>query len=217
MASSSSATRLPGDTLIAGRKSINDWIGFKPNLVPGGDAAPWKTAFKEYFHARLSSRYLKPIKSLQKSGERRGEGFSIVAIQCSLIEFLESTIQGMSYRYSRNGNPPLAQHEYSNSGAMFEFFLANRTPFNAEFIKQLPHDFYVSVRCGVLHEARTKNGWTILAKSKTGQIIDSSLKVVYRDDFQGALLKFVEWYKNALPSTVALQEAFIRKFDSLCV
>jgi len=211
------STRLPGDTLIAGRRSINDWIAFKPNLVPGGDAAPWKKAFKDYFHARLWSRYLKPIKSLQKSGERRGEGFSIVAIQCSLIEFLESTIQGKSYRYSRNGNPPLGQYEYSNSGAMFESFLATRTPFNAAFTQPQAHDFYVSVRCGVLHEARTKNGWTILAKSKTGKVIDPNLKAVYRDNFQAALLKFVKWYKMALPSTVPLQEAFLRKFDSLCV
>jgi hypothetical protein len=69
----------------------------------------------------------------------------------------------------------------------------------------------------VLHEARTKNGWTILAKSKTGQIIDENLKIVYRDDFQVALLRFVEWYKGAVTSSVALQEAFLRKFDGLCV
>ena len=146
----------------------------------------------------------------------RGEGFSIVAIQCSLIEFLESTIQGKSYRYVRKGDPPLGQHEYSNSGNIFESFLVNRTPFNGEFTPQLAHDFYVSVRCGVLHEARTKNGWTILAKSKTGQVVDANLKIVYRDNFQSSLLDFVEWYKRELPSRRDLQEAFLRKFNSLC-
>ena len=147
----------------------------------------------------------------------RGEGFSIVAIQCSLIEFLESTIQGKSYRYRRNGDPPLGQYEYSNSGGIFESFLVNRPPFDGEFTPQLAHDFYVSVRCGVLHEARTKNGWTILAKRETGQVADANLKIVYRDNFQSGLLRFAKWYKGELPSRGDLQEAFLRKFDSLCV
>ena len=164
------------------------------------------------------SRYLGPIKTLQQSASKRGEGFSIVAVQCSLIEFLETTIQGKSYRYRRDGEPPLGQYEYSNGGSVFESFLLNRTPFEGEFNAQrLAHDFYVSVRCGLLHEARTKNGWTILAKSKTGQLIDANMKIVYRDDFQSGLLTFVKWYKGKLPSSRELQEAFLRKFDSLCL
>jgi predicted nuclease of restriction endonuclease-like (RecB) superfamily len=42
-------------------------------------------------------------------------------------------------------------------------------------------------------------------------------KIVYRDDFQRGLLSFVDWYKGALSADPARQEAFIRKFDSLCV
>jgi hypothetical protein len=217
MKTNKSTLLLHGDFAIAGKKRISDWHAFKTTLVIGGEPAPWGRAFQDYFHARLGTRYLNPLKVLQKNGTRQGEGFSIVAIQCSLIEFLESTLQGMSYRYSRNGNPPLGMYEYSNSGLMFESFLTNRTPFNGAVTQQHAHDFYVSVRCGVLHEARTKNGWIIRAKSKTGQIIDSNLRIVYRDNFQTALGTFVKWYKTELPSSVSLQEAFLRKFDSLCV
>lgn len=216
MTANKSTTRQPGDFIIAGKKRVSHWRAFRGTLTVGAAPALWAKAYKDYFYARLSYRYLKPLKTLQMNGPILGEGFSIVAIQCSLIEFLESTIQGKSYLYSRNGNPPLGQYEYSNSGAVFESFLANRPPFSGEFTPQLAHDFYVSVRCGVLHEARTKNGWTILAESETGQIIDSNLKIVYRDNFHVGLLKFVKWYKAALPSTVALQEALLRKFDSLC-
>jgi hypothetical protein len=196
---------------------VSHWQAFRGTLTVAGDVASWEKAYKDYFHARLSHRYLKPIKTLQTGGSTRGEGFSIVAIQCSLIEFLESTIQGKNYLYTRNGNLPLGQYAYSNRGAIFESFLANRTPFDREFAPPLAHDFYVGVRCGVLHEARTKNGWMILAESETGQIIDPNLKIVYRDNFQTALLKFVRWYKTALPPTPALQETFLRKFDNLCV
>jgi hypothetical protein len=206
-----------GDIYIAGSKTIDDWKAIKPTLSPGGDPAAWEMAFAEYFHRRLSARYLDPIKVLQDNGTFQGEGFSIAAIQCSLIEFLESTLQGKSYRLLRGG-PPLGPHEYSRSGDMFESFFVNRAPFNTEFNAATAHDFYEGVRCGLLHEARTKNGWVIWAKHGS-RIIDATgaQKILYRDDFQKAILAFVEWYKNSLPSSVALQEAFLRKFDSLCV
>jgi hypothetical protein len=210
-------SRPPGDFIIAGKKRVSDWQAFKITLAAGGDAVSWQKAYMEYFHARLWHRYLKPIKTLQSSGSSAGEGFSIVAIQCSLIEYLESTIQGKSYIYSRSGKPPIGTYQYSGSGSMFESFLAKRPPFRHEFGPKEAHDFYVSIRCGVLHEARTKNGSTILAKNKSGRIIDSNLKVVYRDNFQSALASFAQWYQQELLVNRDFQEAFIRKFDGLCL
>ena len=163
MTISKSTTATPGDFFIAGKKRVSHWRAFEATITVGGDPTLWEKAYESYFHARISHRYLKPLKTLQENGPKRGEGFSIVAIQCSLIEFLESTIQGKSYRYRRKKDPPLGQHEYSDSGHIFESFLESRTPFNSAFTQQLAHDFYVSVRCVLLHEARTKNGWTILA------------------------------------------------------
>ncbi len=206
-----------GDTYIAGSKTTDDWKVFKPKLAPGGDPAAWETAFTEYFHGRLSARYIDPVKVLQDNGTFQGEGFSIAAIQCSLIEFLESTVQGMSYRFLRRGDT-LGPYEYSRSGDMFESFLVNRAPFNAEFNATTAHDFYEGVRCGLLHEARTKNGWVIWAKHG-GRIIDvtGASKILYRDDFQTALLDFIAAFKVMLTSDPLIQAAFIRKFDSLCL
>jgi len=185
-------------------------------LMPGGEPDRWCEAFDDYFHARIFLRYLNPIKILQENGTFQGEGFSIVAIQCTLIEFLESTIQGRLYRYRRPGDPPLAAHEYSNSGELFVSFLSTRQPFARDFNPQLARAFYEGVRCGLLHEARTKGGWTIWAKSPAAQVVSAAPNIVYRDNFHAALLEFIDWYKGALPSDKALQEAFIRKFDSLC-
>ena len=207
-----------GDIHIAGSLTTDDWKAFRGGLVLGGDPAIWEKAFMDYFHGRLSSRYLDPIKVLQENGTFQGEGFSIAAIQCSLIEFLESTVQGKSYRLLVKGAPRLGPYEYSRSGDMFESFLVKRAPFNGEFNAADAHDFYEGVRCGLLHEARTKNGWVIWGQHG-GRIIEitGAQKVVYRDDFQKALLDFVAWYKTALTSDPSIQEAFIRKFDSLCV
>src|ERR1700733_7076351 len=210
--------KAPGDisVYIAGSKTTDDWKAFRQTLAPGGDAGRWRQAFDEYFHARLSLRYLNPIKILQENGTFQGEGFSIVAIQCTLIEFLESTIQGRIYRYRRPGDPPLGRHEYSNSGDLFVSFLITRQPFDKDFNPQLAREFYEGVRCGLLHEARTKDGWTIWAKSPATQVVSAEPNIAYRDNFHAALLEFIDWYKGALPSDRTLQEAFIRKFDSLC-
>jgi hypothetical protein len=112
----------------------------------------------------------------------------------------------------------VAPNEYSSSSDIFVSFLMNRTPFWNDFKTEITaRDFYEGVRCGLLHEALTKNGWRIWAKSSDGKTADANQNVMYRDDFQMGLLGFVDWYKGALPTDKTLQEAFIRKFDSLCL
>jgi hypothetical protein len=206
-----------GDIQIAGSLTTAHWKSFRGSLTAGHDPALWERAFQDYFHTRLTLRYLDPIKVLQENGTFLGEGFSITAIQCSIVEFLESTVQGKSYRYVRKGDAPLGPYEYSNSREIFTSFLTSRHPFQPTFTGPTALDFYEGVRCGLLHEARTKNGWTILAKSASNLILDAQQKIVYRDDFQTALLAFVDWYRLSLPVEPAIQEAFLRKFDSLCV
>lgn len=206
-----------GDVRIAGSRTASDWKAFQHRLKHGAGPDAWKEAFDDYFHARLLSRYLDPIRVLQGKHPTRGEGFSIATIQCALIEFLETTVQGISYRYRSKGSPPLGEHEYSKSANVFVSFLASRPPFAAAFTKPVALDFYQGVRCGLLHEARTKNGWRILARNGKGLIVDARTKVMYRDNFQTGLLYFVDWYKGELASNTTLQQALIRKFDSLCV
>jgi hypothetical protein len=203
------------DVYIAGQKTCQDWQAFRARLVAGCERSVWEEAANGYFRERLSLRYFNPIKILQENGTFEGEGFSIVAIQCTLIEFLESTARGLSYRYVRRGEH-LGPYEYSSSCDLFVGFLCERQPFAKEFNRAVAQDFYEAVRCGLLHEARTKKGWTIWGQSPTGAIIGVNPKTVYRNDFQFAILQFVDWYCAALPDDTSLQEAFVRKFDSLC-
>jgi hypothetical protein len=99
---------------------------------------------------------------------------------------------------------------------MIERFLMNAHPFRDHFNADTAKEFYTSIRCGLLHEAATKNGWRILAASPSGnELINANRKIVYRNDLQDALLAFVSDYGERLKTDVALQSAFIRKFDSL--
>ncbi len=203
-------------TCIAGNKTTADWRLFKQQLLINDDENLWRKAFQEYFEERLNLRYLNPVKILQDNGTFSGEGFSIMAILCTLVEFLESTVQGLEYKCVRY-KKDLNRYEYSNSQEVFVNFLFTRTPFNSHFnTTDLAREFYKSIRCGLLHEARTKNGWRILAKSQSCLLLDKDKKIVYRDDFEEAIKVFISDYGDKLGNDKELQQAFIRKFDSLC-
>ncbi|MDI1304224.1 MAG: hypothetical protein PSX42_05170 [bacterium] len=200
---------------ISGRKTAEDWKMMKRELQLNSTPAVWNKAFEEFFYTRLSLRYLDPINKLQKSDDHNGEGFSIVSIQCSIIEFLESTFQGSIYRYIRDGGK-LGDNEYSSSSKIFQSFLTKRQPFSGQFHKDIAQDFYIGVRCALLHEARTRRGWRIRAKDSNSRIIDIKEKIIYRNNFQIGLIKFINDYKHDLIISTELQSAFIRKFDNLC-
>jgi hypothetical protein len=206
------------NTRIAGKRTVTDWQTLRPILAGGGNSVAWKHAFEDFYYERLKARYFKPIQTLESAADdRNGEGFSIVAIYCTLIEFVASTLEGKTYRYKRRGDPPLGRFEYSNSGDMFDRFLIRYVPFCNMFPDVVAaKDFYKNVRCGLLHEARTKGGWLIKFNSTATKAIDIETKIVYRNKMKEAFHQFVQWYGEQLPQCPDLQEGFIRKFDSLC-
>lgn len=199
---------------IAGWNTPDKWYAVRDELVVGNPIG-WRGAFREFYLQRLTLRYLDPIKVLQESGESRGEGFSIMAIQCSLIEFLESTAEGLTYRWLPRGQNP-GPYEYSSSRDVFVAFLRNRAPFSATFDEASSQDFYENVRCGLLHEARTRRGWRIWATGPVGIVADTTERIAYRNNFQKAILDYLQAYEAQLPNSPAFQAAFIRKLNSLC-
>ena len=74
----------------------------------------------DYFLPRIQLRYFDPIEVLQQSGTNQGEGFSISVIHCTPIEFLESPVQGINYRYIQRGaylDP--GPHEYQKNAELY--------------------------------------------------------------------------------------------------
>jgi len=197
---------------ISSSRTADEWTTFRKTLEAGAGTDQWQVAIVEYFHDRLETRYLLPIRAIQSCGRQVGEGFSMMTIQCALLEFLESTVQGKSYRFDA---PAGSNREYSSSSAMFKSFLTRREPFRNLFTESVAEDFYRNVRCGLLHEAQTKRGWTIAAHCRAQAIIDADSKIVYRDNFFNALQLFITRYEQELLVNPNLQEAFIAKFDGL--
>jgi len=88
-----------GNVMIAGELTVDDWNAFKVKLEIDGETDSWKQAYDDFFLMRLKTRYFTPINLMMRQLGKAGEGFSIVALQCSLIEFLESTVEGKSYKH----------------------------------------------------------------------------------------------------------------------
>ncbi|GGJ49533.1 hypothetical protein [Sphingopyxis bauzanensis] len=138
-----------------------------------------------------------------------GEGFTIVSIQCALIEFLAAIRAGKNYRH-RN---PQGPYEYSASRDLFVKFLFQTAPFSNFFSEADAGEYYSNVRCALLHEARTKDGWIIWVNGSVP--VDCQKKVIYRDKFQSVIESYVEDYGLNLTKEASLQEAFLRKFNDL--
>lgn len=205
------------DTLIAGYRTVKDWQVLKKQLDEGGDPELWQKAFQDFFMERLKTRYFEPIEAIDQIRSHAGKGFAIMTIFCSLLEFLESTIQGR--KYVRKRKEDCGKDEYSDSGEMFQDFLQHRPPFTTQFGQnpKLAEQFYKNVRCGLLHEARTKHEWKInVAQSSATSVIDEQQKIVYWDNFRKAVDIFLEEYRAELLQNGAWQEAFKVKFDGLC-
>lgn len=198
---------------IAGTLTAKDWQERKIQLNADENAAHWDATFDDFLMKRLKYRYLNPIKLLQENSRYQGEGFTIVSIQCAIIEFLAALKEGKNYKYLKNGEK-LGEHEYAISSKIFCDFLTHEDPFGECFPNNSDsQEFYRNVRCALLHEARTKNGWRILATS--GIAVDVKKKIVRRDQLQDAITSYLKSYKELLIKEKSVQEAFIRKFDHL--
>lgn len=198
-----------GNTVyIAGNLTAADWHSRATELRASPTKKLWEKTFDEFFRQRLELRYLDPIELLQSEGTYQGEGFTIVSIQCALIEFLAASREGLSY--SRRAP---TEFEYSKSGELFERFLSSVAPFNAWFSEDIAHQFYVNVRCGLLHEASTKGGWRIWASGPAP--IDAEKLTVYRNQMHDAILEYIDSYGALVAVDPLFQAAFLRKFDSL--
>ncbi len=139
------AQNSPDDMKIADQYTVADWKAMKSMLVPG-QPDNWKNAFKLFFRKRIETRYFEPIKLLQKHGDNKGEGFSIVALQCSLIEFLASTRTGQKYKHCKPNQDECNEYEYCQSSKIFIDFLTFQAPFNAFFAAKPKQTNFMKMR-----------------------------------------------------------------------
>src|ERR1019366_6225808 len=103
---------------------------------------------------------------------------------------------------------------------VLESFFKEREPFKG-VIDGL--GFYKDVRCGLLHETQTKNEWIIKEDKNIHSFYkkeENGKKIIYRSNFQRAILEVKENYKKIIVEGVDKEseerrENFKAKFDHI--
>jgi len=114
---------------LFGKKTKQNWIELKPELILHDKKENWMSA-TQLLSERLETRYFLPIEKIQTMQNGIGEGFAIMTLICSLIEFLQSCYEGKTYQYGANESKTL----YGKSGDKFKSFLEIQEPFKSILI-----------------------------------------------------------------------------------
>jgi hypothetical protein len=111
-----------------------------------------------FIRDRLRERYIDPVEKLAMADKN---GFMIMALSCLLIESMEALYQGW------------ASTKDKSKQAFLRFF--ERQPrFKAIHDAGRGEDFYLNVRCGILHQGETNNGWTVV---RNGPMFDGNKRL----------------------------------------
>ena len=213
-------------------KEIEDWNRLRSKLNNDYDYnSDWKDAIELFVH-RLESKFFEPLESIIKKQRLKGEGFTIVTVQCALIESLASFRTGQIFLHKAVKGQP--KYIYNHSGKMFTDFLLSASIFENNFYKKNAsgatlndpfnaQDFYTNVRCGLMHEAKTKGNWHINATKKNIEkdkifLEQDGLKIkILRSVLHYRLKQYLTEYSSDLTqdSNNYLRRLFARKMDNL--
>lgn len=173
----------------------------------------WEFIVNSIFKERIEEYYLNPIQRIIETRERKWEWFSIVAIECLLIETLAAFRYWQCFDQEKakcttcNSN----KYYYSWSKDIFVKFLKDKKIpiFEKNFWtsdRTQPiwdaGKFYSEVRCWILHEAQTKWKWTINTTNwvKQKEFLwkkDENIKI-YRTILNSKLTEYLDIYCTEL-------------------
>lgn len=215
---------------IAGKKTIREWNECLKKLDGASTVQDWEYAFS-FFNDRITTRYLNPIKKILDMSLSTGEGFAVVNLQCSLIETIESFYNGWIHNhpyYLLNGlkaKCPWDERTNLLNKHIFISFFKYRITLADQNIEG--GDFFHNIRCGLLHETQTKNGWVIKSRNPSTNVFfikNKNEKIIYRNNFQTAIEETIYNYKRAIVDGESfgsiqvseLRENFKSKFSHIC-
>jgi hypothetical protein len=154
-----------------------------------------RQALAQFVRDRFDERYFRPIESTPKEYKH---GFTTIAVCCLVIETLESFYQGLG-------------STKKDSWRMFRDFFARGTGLNVFGGNR--NWFYNDIRCGILHQGESRNGWRIV---RIGALLDVPDRRVNATKFIRELHKAVDAYADELQLDDALWKAFKVKMEVIC-
>lgn len=132
-----------------------------------------------FIKERFKERYIEPVKSTKHKS-----GFAIMALSCLMIEALESF---------RNGKESTKGESDATFTSFFKYAYDNNLKLG--IFHGIADDFYKGVRCGLLHQAETTDGWRIMRK---GVLFDESSKIINANKFIEGIEEYLNFYCQEL-------------------
>lgn len=141
-----------------------------------------RDSIADMVYHRLHSRYIKPFQFNNRQFKKEYKnGFSIMANCCLLIETFQSFKNGWGDSNGKSGQ------------AFRDFFETDK---NFIELKSKGKVIFENIRCGILHQGETTNGWRIARNKKKlvdGKTIDS---ILFLDRLEKSLLDYRERLKT---------------------
>lgn len=177
-----------------------DWQALK---LDDPNSPDWARAV-DIFRCRMYERFIEPIDFLigsekEKLPNERRFGFTILAVDCLLVETLGAFIDGL-------------EDTIGKSMATYRKFLTSR--FAEHFKDELADQFYEQFRCGILHQAEIGGDSRVWSVGPLLQV-DGGNITVNRTAFHNRLKEELERYVAELqdPKNAELRANFRRKMD----
>lgn len=149
------------------------------------EAARDRERIATFILERFSERYIKPLRTPET------HGFCIMAICCLMIEALESFWQGWT------------NTKGCSKKAFISFFKRcqeQELDIDIREFSSLAEDFYENVRCGILHQAETTNGWRI-SRERDGKLFERTTKTInaelFLDQIEEALNRYCQTLRDS--------------------
>jgi hypothetical protein len=133
----------------------------------------------EFIRRRFLGRYVEPLLSVPKE---KKSGFCMMALSCLMIEALES------FRHGWKDSKGKSESAFCSFFDHFDAFVELRSHGSA---------FYYHIRCGILHQAETTNGWRIRRESGI-PVFDPNKLEIGANAFFKALISSLEAYCKEL-------------------
>ena len=150
-----------------------------------------KKRIAQFLLDRFKERYIEPFKNNKKKN-----GFSMMTVACLMIEALESFYQGFEDTKSKSKDCFVSFFKHCDE--LKEF-------------RGLEEEFYYNVRCGILHQAETRNGWKI-SRKKDIPLLSETTRTINATKFLNQLEKYLTVYCYKLVNSNLVDKLW-KKFE----
>ena len=171
------------------------------NLVLESSNEVWKKAV-DIFNDRINGRFIEPITSLRYNASKNG--FVIMAVDCLLIDTFYQFENGLDEN-SNNNKRNYCSFLYKNFQSLFA-------------TKEQAEEFYIKIRCGILHSAQTKSNGVLTIDRENPIEFQNDVLYVSVEKFTDCLMLYFYEYKQKLLNNEnqKLRENFIKKMNFIC-